>query len=171
MPHYPAQKENETRLADFSPCRAYRYHLAQNWDKHKPPLYWLMLNPSTADEKVNDPTVEGCERRARDWGYGGSVVFNIFAYRATDPTELKQQADPVGAENDAWLRQLAELSCQHDVIAAWGEHGQHQGRSDTVRDIFRQQNGRLLALQINQSGEPKHPLYIARHIKPVAFAF
>ncbi|MCF6276041.1 MAG: DUF1643 domain-containing protein, partial [Robiginitomaculum sp.] len=85
-------KQDETRTAVFSDCRTWRYRLAQIWDESKEPLYWLMLNPSTADEVKNDPTVERCERRARMWGYGGSVVLNIFSYRATDPKDMRASA-------------------------------------------------------------------------------
>ena len=169
MPKYPAQKDNETRETVFSPCRKYRYYLAQIWDENKPPLYWLMLNPSTADEQINDPTVEGCEQRARKWGYGGSVVLNIFAWRATDPENLKKCANPIGDDNDLWMHKLAVLSQTHDVIAAWGEHGAHENRGQAVLDIFRQKEGRLQALIMNQSGAPRHPLYIKRSVRPTPF--
>lgn len=168
---HPAQKPNEKRTAEFSPCRDYRYRLAQIWDEKTAPLYWLMLNPSTADEQRNDPTVEGCERRARKWGYGGCVIFNIFAYRATEPKNLKLHADPIGVENDKWMKKLARLSRENDVIAAWGAHGVYQNRSQNVCDIFRSKKGRLSALQINKSGEPRHPLYIPRVLKPQPFKF
>ncbi len=152
---------NEKREAVFSPCRQYRYRLAQIWDASKAPLTWLMLNPSTADEVKNDPTVERCERRARMWGYGGSIVFNIFAFRATDPKNMRAQPDPVGPDNDMWLRKIAAQSREFDVIAGWGEHGEHLSRGGAVLDIFRQEGGCISALKINASGHPAHPLYIA----------
>ena len=153
-------KQNETRTAVFSDCRTWRYRLAQIWDESKEPLYWLMLNPSTADELKNDPTVERCERRARMWDYGGSVVFNIFAYRATDPKDMRAAADPVGPENNKWIRELAAMSNEVTVIGGWGEHGKHMDRGQAIRDIFKAENGRLQALKINASGNPAHPLYI-----------
>ena len=157
---------NEKREAVFSNCRKYRYRLSQIWDDSKEPLYWLMLNPSTADEVKNDPTVERCERRARMWGYGGSVVFNIFAYRATDPKDMRAQDDPVGPENDRWIRDLAKRSHDIDVVGGWGEHGAHMQRGQAVIDIFRQEKGRLSALKVNASGHPKHPLYIGYKATP-----
>lgn len=157
---------NEKRDAVFSPCRLYRYRLSQIWDEDKPPLTWLMLNPSTADEVKNDPTVERCERRARMWGYGGSVVLNIFAFRATDPKDMRASVDPVGPDNDEWLRKIAKSSHEFDVVGGWGEHGAHKGRGQAVLDIFKQENGRLSALKINASGHPAHPLYIAYSAKP-----
>jgi len=152
---------NEKREAVFSDCRTYRYRLAQIWDETLDPLYWLMLNPSTADEVKNDPTVERCERRARMWGYGGSVVLNIFAYRATDPKDMRTAPDSIGPENDKWIRELAAVSNDVTVIGGWGEHGAHMNRGQTVLDIFNQENGRINALKINASGHPAHPLYIA----------
>lgn len=161
-------KENETRAAIFSPCRKYRYRLAQIWDESIDPLYWLMLNPSTADEVKNDPTVERCERRARMWGYGGSVVLNIFAYRATDPADMRACADPVGPDNDKWIKELAAMSNEATVIGGWGEHGKHQERGQAIRDIFKAEGGCLQALKINASGHPAHPLYIAYDKTPFA---
>jgi len=140
---------NEKREAVFSPCRKYRYRLSQIWDEGKAPLYWLMLNPSTADELKNDPTVERCERRARMWGYGGSVVFNIFAYRATDPQDMRAHKDPVGPDNDDWIRRLAQDSHNVDVVGGWGEHGAHLARGQSVLDIFKQEQGRISAMKIN----------------------
>ena len=161
-------KENETRGALFSPCRKYRYRLSQIWDESKDPLYWLMLNPSTADEVKNDPTVERCERRARMWNYGGSVVLNIFAYRATDPKDMRARKDPVGPDNDKWIRELAAMSNKVTVIGGWGEHGKHGERGQAIRDIFKAENGRLQALKINASGHPAHPLYIGYDKTPFA---
>ncbi len=157
---------NEKREAVFSPCRKYRYRLSQIWDESKAPLTWLMLNPSTADELKNDPTVERCERRARMWGYGGSVVFNIFAFRATEPKDMRAQADPIGPENNAWIRKIAEQSGEFDVVGGWGEHGAHLERGQEVLDIFKQEKGRISALKINASGHPAHPLYIAYKAEP-----
>ncbi len=159
-------KPGETRTAVFSPCRTWRYRLAQIWDETKAPLYWLMLNPSTADEYQNDPTVERCERRARMWGYGGSVVYNIFAYRATDPKDMRAAPDPIGPENDKWIRELASLSHDVMVIGGWGEHGAHLQRGQAVREMFRQAGGRLHALKTNASGHPAHPLYIGYKVEP-----
>lgn len=157
---------NEKREVVFSDCRTYRYRLAQIWDELSRPLYWLMLNPSTADEVKNDPTVERCERRARMWGYGGSVIFNIFAYRAKNPKNMRAHRDPIGPENDKWIRDLARQSQEVDVIAGWGEHGVHLDRGTRIFNIFCEENGRLQALKINASGHPAHPLYIPYRMTP-----
>lgn len=86
--------------AAFSPCRRYRYRLWRTWGDAAPAVF-VMLNPSTADEIENDPTVERCERRARAMGFGGLRVANIFSLRSTDPTALYTSDDPVGPEY--WL--------------------------------------------------------------------
>lgn len=144
--------------ADFSPNRRYRYTLWRTWDSEKPRLNFLMLNPSTADEYQNDPTVERCERRARADGYGGLVVTNLFALRSTDPGALYLAADPIGPENDAAI--LREAQRAGRVICAWGIHGQHQGRGHQVAAMLLAAGVDLYALRVTGAGEPGHPLYI-----------
>ena len=161
--------EHETRKAVFSPCRNWRYHLSQKWDADKNNLIWLLLNPSTADETQNDPTVERCERRARMWGFGGVEVFNIFAYRATDPLDMKAQKDPVGPENDEWIAEYARRSLETTAIIGWGEHGAHNDRGRRVLDILKANQARVNALHVNASGHPKHPLYIGYKREPFIF--
>lgn len=159
----------DNRSAIFSPCRKWRYHLQHVWDANHANLIWLLLNPSTADEVQNDPTVERCERRARMWGFGGVEVYNIFAYRATDPANMKAQRDPVGVDNDKWMMKFAEKSRQTTAIIGWGEHGKHLGRGQFVLDLLREQGAALHALKINASGHPKHPLYIGYKQTPIAY--
>lgn len=159
----------EKRTAVFSPCRKWRYHLQHVWDDNQPNLLWLMLNPSTADETQNDPTVERCEQRARMWGYGGVEIYNIFGFRATDPNNMKAYGDPVGPDNDKWITKFALKSQQTLAIAGWGNHGSHNKRNEEIIKIITQNNGRVKALKINASGDPKHPLYVGYAQKPVLF--
>lgn len=151
--------------AIFSECGSYRYELRRIWDVSMKPCLFLMLNPSTADEVDNDPTVERCERRAREMGFGGLVVCNLFAYRATDPDVMKSQADPVGPMNDMYL--LVNARHAGIVVCAWGNHGSHRGRSEQVMQMLLNRGIQLHALQINGSGEPKHPLYVGYERKPM----
>lgn len=103
--------------AEFSPCRRYRYGLYRGWQLGTGFAMFVGLNPSTADETADDPTIRRCIAFARAWGYGALFMANLFAYRATNPTEMLAQADPVGPENDATL---ARLAAQADVVvAAW----------------------------------------------------
>ena len=146
-------------LAIYSDCEAYRYLLQIVWDESAPMAMFVMLNPSTATELANDPTVERCEIRARRADFGGVCIGNIFAYRATDPRELQRVADPIGAGNDAIIARHAGLAGA--VICAWGNHGVLLGRGEAVHAMLRGQVGALWHLGLNKSGQPKHPLYIS----------
>lgn len=139
--------------AKLSDCRTYRYALWRIWDESKPYAMFIGLNPSTADETEDDPTIRRCVAFARDWGYGGLCMANLFAFRATNPGDMMQAQDPVGPDNDEWLK---KLSCDAGVVvAAWGNGGSYLGRSQKVLFDF----PNLMCLKQNQSGEPVHPLY------------
>ncbi len=157
-------KGDAASVAVYSDCEQYRYLLTRVWDPAGKRALFIMLNPSTATEQQNDPTVERCERRARALGFGAFRVCNIFAYRATDPKVMRAVADPVGPENDAAI--LESLPWADQVICAWGAHGAHQARGAEMERILRQSGGTLFHLGLTQSGAPKHPLYIAYTQKP-----
>ena len=138
----------------FSECRTYRYALWRVWDESLDSIVFIGLNPSTADESHNDPTISRCINFARKWGYGGLCMANLFAYRATQPRIMMLADDPIGPENDQILFDL--VSKAHVVIAAWGNHGSFMGRSVQIsKSIYN-----LKCLGINKSGEPSHPLYL-----------
>lgn len=153
--------------AMFSECRSFRYRLWRYWDRTAPALCFVMLNPSTADETQNDPTIERCQRRAMAAGYGGLEVVNLFAFRSTDPAKLRLVDDPIGPENDAAI--LAATQSAGLVVCAWGEDGVIAGRSRAVRDLLAARGVDLHALVINKSGEPKHPLYVGYNIVPTRY--
>lgn len=150
--------------ATFSPCRRYRYTLWRTWDAARPTCLFLMLNPSTADETDNDPTVERCQRRSLAMGYGGLVVCNIFAYRSTDPSALYTEADPIGPSNDQAILEQAALAGR--VVCGWGKHGALHDRGAQVLALLRKNGITPYALQINGDGSPKHPLYVGYHHAP-----
>ncbi|TRW96069.1 DUF1643 domain-containing protein [Paracoccus sp. M683] len=131
-----------------------------------PVLLYVMLNPSTATEVQNDPTIERCERRARALGFSGLGVVNLFAFRATRPADLKRAADPIGPLNDAAIRTAARRADQ--ILCAWGVHGQHLCRDARVRAILRGQDRPMLHLGLTNAGAPRHPLYVpyARPLQP-----
>ena len=158
------QKGDAASVAVYAPCESYRYLLTRIWDAAGRKALFIMLNPSTATEVQNDPTVERCERRARALGFGGFRVVNIFAYRATDPRDMRAQVDPVGPENDAAIAQ--SLAWADQVICAWGSHGDHLGRGAAVAQLLRAAGGPLYHLGLTKSGQPKHPLYIGYHQQP-----
>jgi hypothetical protein len=150
--------------ADFSPDRKFRYTLWRIWGK-QPVVNFLCLNPSTADEVKNDPTVERCERRARMWGYGGLLVTNIFALRSTDPKALYECEDPIGPENDAAILACAKQAGM--VICAWGNHGKFMKRGQQVRKMLESNGIDLHYLKLSATtGEAYHPLYVAYHVQP-----
>ncbi len=144
--------------AVFSPCMRYRTKLWRIWDASKPLVLFLLLNPSTADEVRNDPTVERCQRRAMMMGFGGLMVANIFALRSTDPAALSQVEDPVGPGNDEAIVECAARA--QLVVCGWGTHGSILDRGDAVLELLRQHRFVPHALQRNADGSPKHPLYV-----------
>lgn len=151
--------------AIFSSCMKYRFELWRQWDEGKPYALFVMLNPSTADEIDNDPTVERCQRRALGMGYGGVRVVNIFAFRSTDPQGLYTEDDPVGAGNDEAIVRLATGA--GIVICAWGTHGNHLDRGKHVLAMLHGAGVPPHCLQLNADGTPKHPLYVGYDVQPV----
>lgn len=158
----------ETSGAIFSPCRQYRYQLWRRWDDSKDMLMFLMLNPSTADENDNDPTVERCQRRAVQMGYGGLRVANLFAIRSPYPEVLYKTEDPVGPDNDQAIIESAKESGM--VICAWGTDGDYLDRGKKVLELLKTNGIQPYYLQLNQDGSPKHPLYVAYDIQPQPLA-
>ena len=162
------QKGDAASWAEFSDDEAYRYRLVRVWHPEGARALFVMLNPSTATETQNDPTVERCERRARALGFGSFAVANIFAFRATDPRVMRAAGDPVGPGNDA---AIVEMAWEADrIICAWGNHGLHLGRGAAVEHLLRGTGLPLYHLGLSKGGLPKHPLYIGYDTQPVAWA-
>jgi hypothetical protein len=121
-------------------------------------VVFIGLNPSTADEKENDPTIRRCIDYAKRWGYQGMVMLNLFAFRATDPKEMKKQSDPVGPRNDAVIRAVCE---EHPlVIACWGNHGAHLERDLRVMVLLQGMYSKVFCLGRTYAKKPLHPLYV-----------
>lgn len=162
-------KGDAPSTAVYSDCERYRYSLTRVWDDAGRRVNFVMLNPSTATEVLNDPTVERCERRARTLGYGGFAVTNIFAWRDTQPKALRAAVDPVGADNDVAIADRALWA--HDVIAAWGTHGAHLDRGRQVAALLGTLGRPLFHLGLSKLGHPKHPLYLPYKQNPEPWAF
>ncbi len=152
------------RKAVYSDCELYRFSLTVLWDRSKPRLLYVMLNPSQATELANDPTIERCERRARMLGYGAFAVVNLFALRETSPLRLKAAKNPEGAENTMHIERAAAWA--NDILVAWGAHGEHRNICDSVLPILRASDRRLLHLGLTKAGHPRHPLYISYKKQP-----
>jgi hypothetical protein len=150
--------------AVYSDCERYRYLLTRIWDPGGRRALFIMLNPSTATEVQNDPTVERCERRARALGFGAFRVTNIFAWRDTDPARMRAAADPVGPGNDDAIAQSCGWADQ--IIAAWGAHGAHLGRGGEVAALLRAAGRPVWHLGLTRAGHPRHPLYIGYSRQP-----
>ncbi|MCU4651536.1 DUF1643 domain-containing protein [Roseibacterium sp. SDUM158016] len=161
------QKGDAASVAEYSDCELYRYTLTRVWDEGGARALFVMLNPSTATEVQNDPTVERCERRARALGFGAFRVLNIFAFRATDPRDMRAATDPVGPGNDAAI--LDSLPWADRVICAWGTHGAHLNRGPEVERLLRGAGAELFHLGLSKDGHPKHPLYIGYAVQPVGW--
>jgi hypothetical protein len=127
-------------------------------------IAWIGLNPSTADEFVLDQTLATVCRYSRNWGFSEVVMLNLFAFRATDPRDLKRASDPIGPDNDRHL--LIEVGNVERVIACWGNHGRFLGRDRQVSDLL---SVSLRCLLRNRSGAPHHPLYLKSGIRPKPF--
>jgi hypothetical protein len=143
----------------------YRYTLRRVWAPRKAECCFVMLNPSTADENANDPTVERCQRRAIAMGFGALNVVNIFALRSTDPGLLYRVDDPVGPHNDGAIVTTAIRSQM--TICGWGTHGELHGRGGRVLAMLRAHGVAPMALRINANGTPAHPLYIPYTNRPI----
>jgi hypothetical protein len=160
-------KGDAPSTAVYSDCERYRYSLTRVWDDSGTKVLFVMLNPSTATEVQNDPTVERCERRARTLGFGGFCVTNIFAWRDTDPKNMRAALDPVGPDNDAAILQGAEWCDQ--IIAAWGTHGAFKDRGTAVAELIKNSGVAISHLGLSKAGHPKHPLYLPYVQQPIAW--
>lgn len=146
--------------AVFDRSRAYRYLLTRVWDQSRPPMVFVMLNPSTADAFVEDPTIRRCLGFARREGAGRLVVVNLYALRSTNPRALYGHPDPIGRHGDAFIRQSIKKGGQ--VVAAWGRDRAVGKRGEEVARSLRARGVELLCLGRTAKGHPRHPLYLLR---------
>lgn len=169
----------------FSPCRKYRYTLWRDWshelkngvlftfDPHsdyypgKPDQYvqFIGLNPSTADEVQDDPTIRRCIGFAKAWGFGALCMTNLFGWRDTDPEKMKKISEPVGAENDKHILEIAKGAGL--TVCAWGKDGAHFNRGALVRNMLNRFGIKIYHFGRNGDGTPKHPLYLKSDLQPM----
>ena len=150
------------KTATFSPGRIYRYSLSRIWSTSKSFVNFVCLNPSTADENVDDPTIRRCVRFADSWGYGGMVMTNLYAYRSKDPKKLTQVADPVGPLNDSFLRMYSAMADK--TILAWGANAREYRVVTVIQKLTN-----MHYLELTKLGYPKHPLYLKKNLKPIKY--
>lgn len=169
----------ESGACIFSPCRTYRYVLWRDLgdpmvNKEQPIGSFLLvigLNPSTADETQNDPTIRRCIGFGQSWGFRKLCMMNAFAFRATEPWEMKAQADPVGPDNNHWLNYYLQAchECAGLALAAWGVHGDWNGRDLEVNAIAGILGVQLHCLGLTRRGMPRHPLYLNKTLQPIPY--
>lgn len=150
------EKDGVKSLAIFSDDEKHRYVLRRVWDESKGRAMFIGLNPSTADEIKNDPTVARMISFSKAWGFGEICVCNLFAFRATMPPDMKNADDPVGVENDSYI--MKEIGNSDKVIACWGNHGKFLGRSsELIKNL-----GDFEHFGLTKGGEPRHVLYLRK---------
>lgn len=162
--------------AVISDCGRYRYRLTRHISDAPKTVNFIMLNPSTADANEDDPTIRRCIGYARDWGCGELIVTNLFAFRATSPSDMLAADDPVGPENFDHVRSAAD-EAMHKwgafgetgmTVCAWGNHGAYLDQDLTVLGWI----GHLapMALKVSKTGQPAHPLYLPKNLSPAPYA-
>lgn len=149
------------KSAIISECENYRYELKRTWDTSKPWVLFICLNPSTADQEEDDNTSRVCINYAKRWGYGGLVIANLFAYRSTDKSVLYKVSDPVGLENDGYLKRLSQEASE--TVCAWTDDGAFMGRDLAILPMLKSPK----CLAKLKSGRPGHPLYKSKELKPI----
>jgi len=149
------------KSATLSIDRKYRYTLWRTWDYKKGCVVFIGLNPSTADETKDDPTIRRCIGYAKAWGYGYLCMVNLFAYRATSPIDMQIQSNPIGHENDTYIFDACKQA--RIIIAAWGTGGGFLRRDREVIRLI----PNLHYLRLTKKGFPAHPLYLPKDLEPI----
>ncbi len=165
--------------AEISSCGKYRYNLWRKIGNGEKKCVFIMLNPSTADALLDDPTIRRCIAYAKAWGCAKVTVVNLFAYRATDPKELRKTPDPIGPDNLEKMGEAIDSAIFWEntgmstdrgiVVCAWGAHGTYLGRDYTVLRWMREKGVTPLALKLTKDGQPCHPLYLKKDLVPKPF--
>lgn len=164
-------------LATWSPCKRYRYTLRRTWANPDASVLrlvtWILLNPSTADETQDDPTIRRCKNFSKSWGFDGLIIVNAYALRSTDPKGLWKVEDPNGPENDAAILSACRESAVNyngksivHVVCGWGANLRND-RRDALAKLLRDID--LSALKVNGNGSPAHPLYQRSDLLPQRF--
>ena len=164
----PAWPSDSKVSARFSECRQYRYELTEVWDKSKPIVLWILMNPSVACLEYADPTLIKTGKFARAWDYGGQLIGNVHAYRTTDKKRLLDVADPVGPKSDESILRMAGLA--KTVVLAYGQPPKAlKSRGQHVAEML-QRHRALSCLKLAKDGTtPWHPLYLPGDLRPIAY--
>lgn len=152
------------RSAQISECGKFRWSLRRSFGDDNRVVCFVMLNPSTADDLHDDPTIRRCIRFAKAWGYSVLSVRNLFPYRATDPKELKAAGYPTGGEKgdlELMVARTADL-----LVCAWGVNAPAE-REAKAMELFG--NTPMFCLGTTRDGKPRHPLYVPNSQELIPF--
>ena len=156
--------ENKVRsVAMYSPCKSFRYSLSRIDVQARKILLFILLNPSTATELRNDPTIARCQKRAEMLGYKAFIICNLFAFRTKSPSIMKSCQDPIGPENNEIIR--GQLKLADKVICAWGNHGTYLGQAEKILKIIKMEATPAYHLGLTKKNQPMHPLYLSYNKK------
>jgi hypothetical protein len=145
--------------------KEYRYTLVRTWNYSKPPIVFIGLNPSVADEQHDDRTVRKCISIARWKGFGTLIMLNAFAYRSTDPYGLYTAKEPIGQLNNEWIEYIC--TCSETVVIAWSNHAMYRNRHYKLLELLK--GIPLYCLGVNTNGTPKHPLYMPTNTPLISY--
>lgn len=150
--------------AIFSQDRCYRYLLRRFWDDALPPLPIVMYNPSTGDDRANDPTIRACIAIAQRRKFGSLVIANLHAFVTSSPRFLRQQVDPFGPDNSVHLRSLIALAVDtgSPILCAWGANLVVSNADISFTRRARTHKARTVCLGYSSRSAPRHPLFVAR---------
>jgi hypothetical protein len=158
------------REANISKCNQFRYTLSRVWDINKPKVMFMMLNPSKADAITDDPTIIRCIDFAKKWDFGGLYVCNLFACIATNPKDLFAKQNPLGNENDVFIKKYAD---EVDIIVcAWGNRSIIKSilKEQTPFELLDFVKDKLYYLKLTKDGTtPRHPLYLKADLTPIKY--
>ena len=153
--------------AIFDKQKRYRYLLTRNFETGSKTVTFVMLNPSVADETIDDPTIRRCIGFAKKLDANKMQVVNMFAYRTPNVSELKKAKEPIGCDNDLYIENAAKES--DIIILAWGNHGVYMSRAEQIKKLLEPFKDKVYALKILKNGEPSHPLYLKKDLFPVLY--
>jgi hypothetical protein len=164
--------------AVLSDCGRYRFRLTRDLGDEPKTCCFIMLNPSTADHAVNDPTIVRCMGYAKAWGCGALHVVNLFAWRTPDPDALKaalrdpRNLDIEGATHNRHFVAHSALDARGTkgpVVCGWGIDGSLKNADVRMMKWLREHYINPTALKLTKDGYPNHPLYLSKTLLPIPY--
>ena len=142
--------------AEFSLDGHNRYSLSRIWENKLPKVLFIMLNPSIANSKKNDPTIRKIISYSKSWGFGGVYVGNIYSNISPYPKDIrliKFHREKKNIESIKKMKEKTELS-----VFAWGNN---EKAPNWLKAIIKTP----YYIELSKNGIPKHPLYLKKNLK------